>query len=76
MMYAPSSTPIKPGINKFKNNFLFTLPNLTCDTPETPVVNTSAKWVAPVAKAGDAPEASKNELDVIPYAMPSAPSTT
>ena len=43
--------------------------------PDTPVVNTSAMCTLALATAGVEPVAIRKLLDVMPYAMPSAPST-
>jgi hypothetical protein len=37
-----------------------------CETPEMPVVNTSARCVAPLAMTGGAPTASRKLLEVRP----------
>src|SRR5690606_12000770 len=51
------------------------LPTLMCDSPETPVVNTSAEWTAAEANFGGNPYPSNTALEVAPYAIPNAPST-
>ncbi len=39
---APKEAPSMPGISKRRNRLRLTLPSLTCEMPDTPVVKTSA----------------------------------
>src|SRR5687768_120383 len=73
---APNIPPRIPGTSKRMNNALLTLPNLTWEIPETPVVKISAICTLALATPGVAPVANRNEVAVTPYAIPKAPSTT
>ncbi|SVJ57016.1 Uncharacterised protein [Klebsiella pneumoniae] len=63
---APSTAPIIPGSSRRRKSDLLTLPSLTWEIPEKPVVNTSAMCTLALAAAGVAPALSRKVVAVMP----------
>ena len=59
-----------------RTTFQSTFPNRQCERPDTSVVPISLRWMVADAAAGLVPMASSRVVDVTPYAMPRAPSTS
>ena len=73
---APRNAPTAPGTPMRRTTFQSTLPNRQCERPDTSVVPISLRWMVAEAAAGLVPMASSRVVDVTPYAMPRAPSTS
>ncbi|GAA4776412.1 hypothetical protein GCM10023351_21320 [Microbacterium gilvum] len=73
---APAKAPTAPGTPIFSTVFQSTLPKRQCEMPEASVVPISARCTDALAAAGAAPIVSSSVVDVTPYAMPRAPSTS
>src|SRR6266508_4515113 len=73
---APQKPPTAPGTVMIRTVRQSTLPKRQCETPDTKVVPSSARCTVAEAAAGAVPAATSRVVEVSPYAIPSAPSTS
>ncbi len=66
--------PMTPGTTRRFARSRCTLPTAQCESPDTPVVTTSAACTLALANFGGTPRLSSTVVAVTPYAIPSAPS--
>lgn|GEM_PF-1587716 len=73
---APAKAPTAPGTAIRPTTRQSTLPNRQWAAPEASVVPISARCTEALAEAGAIPASSSRVVEVTPYAIPSAPSTS